>query len=311
VDQWIGIVVGILSATLRFSTPILFAALGETLIEKSGVINLGCEGMMDLAAFSALCVTIATANPWLGVLAAMLCGGVLGLLKGFLSVSLGTNQILNGLAITLLGGGISVVLYRILFGSATIPPSPTHPFNVIAVPVLSEIPVIGPILFQQFALTYIAIALVVILTILMNKTSLGLEIRSTGESPETADAAGINVYLVRYSCLFIGGVLAGIGGACLTIAISNCYLPGVIGGRGFMAVAIVILGNWQILGVFAGSLLFGGTQALQMRLQLLNLGVPSEIFTMLPYVVTIIALVAGYKRARIPGSLAKKFRREE
>jgi ABC-type uncharacterized transport system permease subunit len=304
----ISLLVPFLNSTFRLTTPILFAALGELIVERSGVLNLGCEGTMSVGAFVAFLVAYTTGNLWLSVVIALFAGGVVGLFMAFLSVKLGTDQVLNGIAITMVGLGLTNIIYRIIFGVRSMPPS-VNPFSPIKVPILSEIPIIG-FIFQQYALTYILIVLLPILAILLFKTTFGLEITAVGEKPEAADTVGINVVRIRFLSLFLGGCLAGIGGASMTVALNNIYLPGVIAGRGWIAIAIVVLGGWTVWKTFGGALLFGGTYALQLLLQPLGIPIPRQALLMLPYVATIIALMSISRKARVPSALAATFKRE-
>ncbi len=301
---------GLLGAMMRMATPIIFATLGEILAERSGVLNLGIEGIMLMGAMTGFLVTISTGSLWFGVFMAALVGMALGLLMAFLSVHLGLSQHVSGLGITLFAAGLAMFIYRLHFGSPTVPPT-VKPFQQIAIPWLSEIPVIGPGLFKQYSLTYIAWLLVPALSILLYKTNVGLKIRTVGENPIVADTVGVNVTLTRTLCLVAGGALMGIGGAFLTLAHQNMFLIDVVGGRGWVAIAMVIFGNWDPVKGTLGALIFGCLDGLQLRLQGLGFKLSFHVFLVIPYLLTIVALVSVSRKASVPAGLLKPYRREE
>ena len=301
---------GLIGATMRMATPIIFATLGEILAERSGVLNLGIEGIMLMGAMTGFLVSMSTGSLWFGVFMAALVGMALGLLMAFLSVHLGLSQHVSGLGITLFAAGLAMFIYRLHFGSPTVPPT-VKPFEQVALPWLSEIPVIGPGLFKQYTLTYIAWLLVPAISFLLYKTSVGLKIRTVGENPIVADTVGVNVTLTRTLCLVAGGALMGVGGAFLTLAHQNMFLIDVIGGRGWVAIAMVIFGNWDPLKGTLGALIFGCLDGLQLRLQGLGLKLSFHVFLMIPYLLTIVALVSVSRKASVPAGLLKPYRREE
>jgi ABC-type uncharacterized transport system permease subunit len=301
---------GLTGAMMRMATPIIFATLGEILAERSGVLNLGIEGIMLMGAMTGFLVSLASGSLWVGVLAAALVGMILGLLMAFLSVHLGLSQHVSGLGITLFSTGLAMFVYRLHFGSPLVPPT-VQPFRQVAIPLLSKIPAIGPGLFTQYALTYIAWLLIPVVSILLYKTKMGLKIRTVGENPIVADTVGVNVNLTRTLCLVAGGALMGIGGAFLTLAHQNMFLIDVIGGRGWVAIAMVIFGNWDPLKGALGAMIFGLLDGLQLRLQGLGIDISFHIFLMIPYLLTIVALVGVSRRAAVPASLLKPYRREE
>ncbi len=306
----IAFISGLIGATMRMATPIIFATLGEILSERAGVLNLGIEGIMLMGAMTGFLVTFTSGSIWLGVLAGAGVGMLLGLLMAFLAVYLGLSQHVSGLGITLFATGLAMFIYRLHFGSPTVPPI-IQPFKQITIPLLSKIPVIGPGLFTQYSLTYIAWLLIPALSILLYKTKIGLKIRTVGENPVVADTVGVNVLLTRTLCLVAGGALMGIGGAFLTLAHQNMFLIDVIGGRGWVAIAMVIFGNWDPLKGTFGALIFGFLDALQLRLQGLGIAVSFHLFLMIPYLLTIVALISVSRKASIPASLLKPYRREE
>jgi ABC-type uncharacterized transport system permease subunit len=301
--------VNLIAATLRVATPILLAAIGETFAERAGILNLGIEGIMFFGAFIGFFTADATGSLWIGLGAAVLSGLLAGLLMAVLSVTLGVNQHVSGLGITLLLGGLALFGFRLQYGGRSTPPS-IEPFGQLSP--FEGVPVLGPI-FQQYLLTYITFLVIVPLSWwLLYRTSFGLKIRAAGENPEAVDAAGVNVFRIRYIALIIGGGLMAAGGAFLSLSQLGAFTHGIISGRGWVAIALVIFGNWDPIKVMGGALIFGGTFALQLRLQAmgLELPVPYETFLALPYIVTIIALVIAGRNASYPAALLKPYRRE-
>jgi general nucleoside transport system permease protein len=296
----------LIGATLRISTSILFAALGETIVERAGILNLGIEGTMLLSAFSGFVVAQLTGSLLAGLLAAVLTGVLLSLLMGLLTVTLGLNQHVSGLGITLLAGGLALFAFRLMYGGASTPPTLDESFQQL--PILTGTP-LEPI-FSQYGLTYLALLLIPLLSWLLLRTSFGLRLRAAGENPEAADMAGINVYRVRYVALILGGALMGLGGAFLSLAQVGAFTHGVVNGRGWVAIAIVIFGDWKPYKVLLGALLFGGLDALQLRLQAAQIPIPYEFMLALPYVMTIIALAIAGRNASYPAALLKPYRRE-
>jgi ABC-type uncharacterized transport system permease subunit len=299
--------IGLIAATLRVATPLIFGTFGELFCERAGVLNLGIEGTMFFGAFIGFAVAKTTGNLWLGLLAAVMSGALAGMLMALFSVSLGVNQHVSGLGITLLLQAVSLFGFRLIFGEPKIPPS-TEPFQRI--PLFNNVPILGPI-FEQYLLTYIAILLVPIAAWVIYRTNFGLNIRAVGENPEAADAAGINVYRTRYLALMIGGGLMAIGGAFLSIAQLGAFTFGIIAGRGWVCIALIIFANWIPSRVLWGALLFGGIFALQLRLQTTGtFDLPYEFFLALPYVVTIIALAIAGRNATGPAAVLKPYKRE-
>jgi ABC-type uncharacterized transport system permease subunit len=301
--------ISLIAATLRVSTPILLAAIGETITERAGILNLGIEGIMFFGAFIGFYAADQSGSLWFGLLMAVISGMLAGLLMGLLTVTLGVNQHVSGLGITLLLTGLALFAFRLNYGGRSTPPS-IDPFPQVNP--FPNVPIIGTIT-QQYLLTYIAFLIVVPLAWwLLNRTSFGLNIRAVGENPEAVDAGGVNVFRVRYTALAIGGGLMAAGGAFLSLASLGAFTHGIIAGRGWVAIAIVIFGNWGPWKAMGGALIFGGTNALQLRLQAmgLQLPIPYETFLALPYIVTIIALVLAGRNASYPAALLKPYRRE-
>ncbi len=298
--------IGILASGIRLATPYLFAAIGETLGQRSGVLNLGVEGQMLMGAFTAFYVTLQTGNLWLAVLAAAVVGAVMGLAMAFVSIHLQAEQGISGIGFYLFGLGMSTLLFQMLVGA----PKTVSAFPQIHIPWLSDLPVIGEILFQQNVLVYIAFALVPIAWFLLQKTTLGLKIRAVGENPEAGDSLGVSVRLVRYITVTLGGLLSGVAGASMSIALSSVFQQNMTAGLGFIAVALVYFGGWRPVWVMLGALLFSMINALQLRLQLIpDWPVPGEWMVMAPYVFTIVVLVITVQRVRAPSALTKPFER--
>ncbi|OQA15811.1 MAG: beta-methylgalactoside transporter inner membrane component [Chloroflexi bacterium ADurb.Bin360] len=300
------VLLGILTSGIRLATPYLYAGIGETFGQRSGVLNLGVEGQMLVGAFAAFYVARTTGNLWLGVLAALMAGALMGLAMAFVSITLRAKQGISGIGFFLFGLGLSDLLFQTLLGSV----QTVSGFRPLAIPLLSKIPVLGEILFNQNLLVYGAYLLVPLAAFVMDKTTLGLKIRAVGENPEAADSLGVNVSLVRYITVTMGGMLSGLAGASLSIALLNVFQQNLTSGLGFIAVALVYFGGWRPWGVLAGALLFSMVNALQLWVQVLGLPIPSEFAVMMPYVLTIVALVVAVQRVRPPTALTKPFVRE-
>ncbi len=292
------------------ATPILFAALGEIFAERSGVVNLGVEGMMAVGAICGFITVFYTNSLWLGIVFGMIAGSLMALIHAFLSITVRANQIISGITIWILGTGIYLFLFRTSFGIRAIPPT-IEGFKAIKVPVLGQIPILGPIFFQQDILVYFALISVLLCAIVLSRTTLGLKIRAGGENPLAVDVLGVNVHRIRYLCVIFGGLMAGLGGAYLSLASLAMIPENITAGRGWIAIAIVIFGRWNPYGALAGVLLFGSVNALQMRVQALGIAIPYQFVVMLPYILTIIALVLTYKRAMAPAALGIPYTRGE
>jgi simple sugar transport system permease protein len=300
------VLVGILASGIRLATPYLFASIGETFGQRSGVLNLGVEGQMLLGAFAAFYVAFTTGNLWLGVLAALIVGGLMGLAMAFVTVNLQAEQGISGIGFYLFGLGMSDLLFQKLLGTV----ETVKGFPAVNIPVLSSIPILGEIFFQQNVMVYIAYLMVPIAWFVLNKTTIGLKIRSVGENPEAADSLGVSVAGVRYFTVTLGGMLSGVAGASLSIALLNVFQQNMTSGIGFIAVALVYFGGWRPVGVLLGALLFSMVNALQLWIQVLNIPIPSDFAVMMPYVLTILALVFAVQRVRPPSALTKPFERE-
>lgn len=302
--------VGLLQATMRTATPLLLAGLGELFSERSGILNLGLEGIMLIGSLFGFLVANQTGSTWLGILSGGLAGLLISLIHAVLSISFNVNQTVSGVGINILCTGISMTVYRTVFGMASsgVPTAPAQ--EQIHIPGLSNLPFIGPVLFQQLPLVYIALALVPISWLVLYKTEFGLAIRSVGEHPLAAETLGINVRLVRYICVLICGFLTGIAGTFLSLGLLNIFLDNMTAGRGWIALAVVIFGKWTPGGVLSASFLFGLASALQLRLQAAGVQIPYQFLLMAPYVLTIIALVGAVGRSIGPAALAKPYVKE-
>ncbi|NOX62645.1 MAG: ABC transporter permease [Chloroflexi bacterium] len=310
---WLTFLVGVLAATLRVATPLVWASIGEVYTERAGILNLGIEGTMFLGAFVGFAVAARASDAgfggylWLGLLAAMAAGVLMALLMGLLSVTLGVNQHVSGLGVTLLGIALSLFGFRLVFGESSVLPS-VEPFGQFSI--FGDLPIVGQV-FKQYLLTYIAfLILVPVAWWVLYRSSFGLNVRAVGENPEAADAAGVDVYRTRYAALAIGGALMAVGGAFLSLAQLGAFSPGIIAGRGWVCIALVIFARWDPVRATLGALLFGAVFALQLRLQTLGFDLPFEAFLALPYLVTILALAIAGRNAPYPGAYLKPYRRE-
>ncbi len=301
------VLVGILASGIRLATPYLYAAIGETFGQKSGVLNLGVEGQMLLGAFAAFYVFLISGSLWLGVLAALVVGAIMGLAMAFVTVNLHAQQGISGIGFYLFGLGMSDLLFQMLLGKVVT----INGFAKVNIPVLSAIPGIGDIFFKQSVLVYGAYLLVPIAWFVLNRTTLGLKIRSVGENPDAADSLGVSVARVRYFTIILGGALSGLAGASLSISLLNVFQQNMTSGLGFIAVALVYFGAWRPVGVLVGALLFSMVNSLQLWIQVLGIPVPSDIAVMMPYILTIIVLVVSVSRVRAPSALTRPFERED
>jgi ABC-type uncharacterized transport system permease subunit len=302
-------VVGLLAASVRISTPYLLGTLGEMFAERSGVLNLGIEGMMFFGALAAFLGTYFTGSLAVGVVAGILAGVLLGLLLGVTTITLGLSQHVVGLGIFAFASGLGMYIYRLSIGTPAVPPA-VQAFRPLAIPILSGIPFIGPIFFQQYAITYVAFMLVPLCSFVLYRTGFGLGLRAVGERPGAADTVGISVARTRYIALVIASGFAGLAGAFLSIVQLNTFVPDIIHGRGWICIALVVFGYWQPTRIMWGALLFGLLDACQLRLQGFGWNVPYQYFMMLPYVLTIAILALFQKKARAPGALLIPYRRE-
>ncbi len=311
----LAIVLGILHSGIRLATPYLYAAIGETFSQRSGVLNLGVEGIMLMGAFSGFLVLFRTGSPVLGLLMAMVVGGLMGLVMAFISVTLQAEQGISGIGLFMFGLGASSLLFKTMLGTVEgVTGFPELGFCLSSLGVnsslcLSEVPILGEVFFSHSLLVYGAFALVPISWWVLYRTTWGLNIRAVGQNPEAADSLGVSVARIRYISVTLGGVLAGVAGASLSISLLNIFQENLTNGQGFIAVALVYFGSWTPFGVMLGALLFSLVNALQLWVQVLKLNIPSNVAVMLPYLLTIIALALPFRRAAQPAALTKPFDR--
>ena len=306
------IILGILHSGIRLATPYLYAAIGETFSQRSGVLNLGVEGVMMMGAFVGFYTVFKTGSPLLGVLAAIVIGLLMGLLMGIVSITLQAEQGISGIGLFMFGVGMSSLLFKTLLGTV----QGVDGFSELKFCFgdsfcLADVPVLGDIFFSHSLMTYAAFALVPISWWVLNKTTWGLNIRAVGQNPEAVDSLGVNVTAVRYSSVMLGSALAGVGGASLSISLLGIFQENMTNGIGFIAVALVYFGSWRPVGVLLGALLFSSVNALQLWVQVLDLNIPSDVAVMLPYLLTIIALALPFRRSIQPAALTKPFERGE
>jgi len=302
--------VGFFAALIRIATPLIFATIGELFAERAGILNLGIEGIMMLSAMTGFSAAYFSGSLWLGVAAAMATGMLAGLLMGLLTVSLGLSQHVSGIGVTLLCSGLSFYFYRLIFGQPSTIPKITA-FSPLPIPGLASIPVLGPILFDHFALVYLAFMLIPIAAWVLRATPWGLNLRTVGENPHAAFTAGVSVIRVRYQALLLSGALMGLAGAFLSMAQYNAYTFGVISGRGWVCIALVVFGQWNPWKSAAGALLFAFIDALQLRLQASAFNLPYEVFLMMPFVLTIVGMALVSRNAKAPAALLVPFRKEQ
>ena len=298
---------GLFAAGIRLAMSIGLAALGEVVAQRSGMINVGIEGIMLVGAFLAAWGALLTGSPWGGLALALAGGLLLGGLQAWFTLVLRTDQIVTGIALVILGLGLSSFLFRLSFGTS---PSSLPVFRPLNLGPLTDIPVIGPALFGQNALVYLGVLMTALIAFVLKRTSLGLAIRACGENPDAAHAAGISVNRVRFACLCFGGLMAGFGGAYLAIAQINSFVENLVAGRGFIAIACVVFGRWNPMGALLAALGFGLAEAAQIRLQTWYPSIPYQFFVMTPYVLAIAALALMARHAAMPRYLGKPFELE-
>lgn len=300
-------VTGILMS-IRMTTPILFAGLGGLVSSRAGVFNLGLEGMMLLGAFFGYYGALITGSPVWGLLLAALIGVLSGALLSFFAVKLAVNQVVAGIGLNTLALGLTGYLSRTLIRDGRIPVVKT--FTELRIPGLSDLPVIGPILFGHSVVVYLAILCVALVAWMLHRTTIGLNLRSVGEDPKAADTVGINVFLYRHAATILSGVLASVGGAYITLAAVNRFLENIVEGRGWIAMAAVIFGRFTPLGVFGACLLFGAAEALQMLLQVQGVQIPFRIVLMTPYILTMVVLAGFAGRVSAPAAQGRPYLKE-
>ena len=299
--------VAVLTLTIIIMPPTLLPALGEVFSQRSGVLNLGLEGIMLMGAFVSVAATYTVGNGYIGLLSAMAIGFLFGIITIITVIALKIDQVVNGVAIWIFGLGLSTLLFqRFTFG---IPFPTVSIFGPINIPYVSQIPFLGPIIFQQNFLVYLSLLAVPLFWLILFRTTAGLKVRAVGENPRAADTSGINVNRVRIVSILLSTTLAGLGGAYLTLAYVGLFTHNMVAGRGFIALAIVIFGKWNPARALLGALVFGGVEALQINVQALGIGIPYQFLSMLPYVITIIVLIAIGRKADFPAALGVPYKR--
>jgi ABC-type uncharacterized transport system permease subunit len=297
----ITVIMGVLASTLILATPLIFAGLGGVFSEKSGVVNIGLDGMMIMGAFFGVYGSYLTGSAVVGIIFALIAGAAMAAIHAFLSITLKANQIVSGTAINLFSAALSSFLIVKLFGRGGqtdgVNGLPWHVPNFI-----KDIPVIGDLLVNINWFVIIALVLVFVSHYILYKTPLGLRIRSVGEHPKAADTLGINVYSIRYLCVIISGALAGVGGAALSLGVTPLYREGMVSGRGFIALAAMIFGNWKPKGTLLACLLFGFAEAFQIKAQSFGWSLPTELYSSFPYIITMLALAGFVGKTKAPAA---------
>ena len=303
--------IGFFSAAVRLAIPLLLGTLSELTAERSGVLNLGIEGMMLSGALAGFGTAFVTGSMWLGVVAAIAVGMLIGAFMAVLVVNFRLDQTVTGLGVSMAATGLVFYSYRLGFGESSTPPS-IAPFSTIPLPFLSDIPVIGQVFFNQYALTYAAYLLVPALAFFLYRTPAGLSLRTVGENPQAAAAAGIDPIRTRVFALIFAGGLAGLAGAYLNLAAFGSFTFGIISGRGWICLALVVLGRWNPVGCACAALLFGAVDAFQLRLQASGtVDLPYQLFLALPYAATLVAMIFNSRRAGGPAALMQPYNAEQ
>ncbi len=300
------------TAAIRIASPLIFAALGELICERAGVLNLGIEGIMVVGAFAGWMAVYLGGGLWFGVAVAMASGMLFGLLHGTLTVPFGLSQHVVGLGITLLATSLTYYCYRLALPEVTSPPK-IEAFQPFEIPLLSDIPLIGPALFAQTPLTYLAYILVIVVSVTLYRTPLGLALRAAGENPAAVEAQGLSVTAIRMGAVMVGSGLMAVGGAFLTMSAFNSFFFEMVNGRGWICIALVVFGSWRPGKTLLGAVLFAAFDALQIRVQQTPLGadIPYQYFLMAPYILSILALVIMSRRAQVPAALMVPFNKGE
>lgn len=302
------IIISVAQRTLVAGTPLLLATIGEVICERSGILNLGVEGMLAIGAVTAFIVTFTTGSPWLGLVAATLASALSSAIHAFVSITLQASQVVSGLALTMLGLGVSGLVGKPYIGKPLAEKMATWP-----IPVLSDLPVVGVVLFDHCPYFYMAIILALIAWFVLQHTRLGIIIRSTGENPRATETQGISVYKIRYRCVIVGGALAGMAGAHLSTSYSKSWIEGMTAGRGWIVIALTIFALWNPMRAIIGAFLFGGIFVVQYLLQ--PLGISPNLLAMLPYMSTLLVLFIGAlhdsRKLNAPAMLAEPYRRGE
>jgi len=299
-------------AAIRIASPLIFAAMGELICERAGVLNLGIEGIMVVGAFAGWLTVYLGGGLWFGVAVAMLSGMAFGLIHGLLTVPFGLSQHVVGLGITLLATSLTYYCYRLALPEVTSPPK-IEAFQPFEIPLLSEIPILGQALFNQTPLTYLAFVVALVVALTLYRTPLGLALRAAGENPAAVEAQGLSVTAIRMGAVMVGSGLMAVGGAFLTMSAFNSFFFEMVNGRGWICIALVVFGSWKPGKTLLGAILFAAFDALQIRVQQTPLGadIPYQYFLMAPYILSILALVVMSRRAQVPAALMVPFNKGE
>jgi len=305
-------IVGFVASSIRLATPLLLTALGETFAERSGVLNIGVEGLMVIGAFSGFLGSHFSGNPWVGALCALLTGALFSCLHAYLTATLATDQIVSGLAVNFFGLGLVIFGYRAVFGMPITAPRAAT-FEPLHFPLLSELPIFGDILFNHNIWVYFAWLLVPLCYIALFKTPWGLGVTAVGENPAAAEAAGVSVAGVRFKCVVIGGAFAGLGGMVLALTQLGFFTEMMVTGRGFIAIAIVLFGRWHPLRVLGSAMIFGAADALQLRLQTMGAGlfISPHLMVAFPYFITLMVVLASLGGNVMPKTLCVPYKGSE
>ena len=298
-------------AAVRIATPLIFGTLGELICERAGVLNLGIEGIFTMGALVGWMAVFQGLDLWTGVMLAALAGMLFGLLHGLLTVPLGLSQHVTGIAITLLASSLAYFTYRMVLPDSTTPPR-IEAFQPLPIPLLSEIPLVGPAFFAQTPLTYLAFISIALVAYVLYRTPLGVALRAVGENPAAVEAQGIDVYRLRIGAVMVGSGFMAIGGAFLTMSAFNAFFFEMVAGRGWICIALVVFASWKPGKALLGALLFGAFDAFQVRLQQqAGAGLPYQLFLMMPYLLSILALIVMSRRAAYPKALLVPYRKGE
>lgn len=300
------------AAAIRIASPLIFATLGELICERAGVLNLGIEGIMVSGAFAGWMAVYAGTGLWMGVAVAMAVGMLFGLVHSILTVPFGLSQHVVGLGVTLLATSSTYFAYRLALPEVTSPPK-IDAFQPYEIPLLSEIPLLGPALFSQTPLTYLAFIMVGVVSVVLYRTPLGLAVRAAGENPAAVAAQGLSVTGIRMGAVIVGSGFMAVGGAFLTMSAFDSFFFEMVNGRGWICIALVVFGSWKPGKALLGAVLFAAFDALQIRVQQTSLGanIPYQIFLMMPYILSILALVIMSRRAEVPAALMVPFNKGE
>ncbi|KZK95712.1 Branched-chain amino acid transport system / permease component [Pseudovibrio sp. Ad46] len=295
------------AAAIRIATPLIFGVLGALVCERAGVLNLGIEGIFVVGAMCGWMAVWLGASLWGGILVAALAGAFFGLLHGILTVPLGLSQHVSGLGITMFATSVSYFTYRTALPKVSSPPR-IEAFQPLDIPVLSDLPFIGPALFQQTSMTFLALAMVLLVSYVLYRTPLGLAIRAVGDNPSAVEAQGLSVFALRIGAIMAGSALMALGGAFLTMSAFDAFFFGMINGRGWICIALVVFASWRPGKALLGALLFGAFDAFQIRLQNeVGAVIPSQVFLMIPYLLSIVALVLVARKADYPRALLQPY----